>query len=103
MEHGRVLAGGHDGIVAPAPPSSVTELALEQGVQLVLVRARSACLHAGQMPLAGELDRLAERLDLARLLSQAQLVDDLAGILDARRRVHAGPGASPKAAKQLGH
>src|ERR1700720_3962248 len=103
MEHGRVLARGHDGIVAPAPSSAVTELALEQGVQLVLVRSRPPCLHAGEMTFAGELDRFAERFDLALLLSQAQLVDDLAGILDAWRGVYAGPGARPQAAEQLRH
>ena len=42
------------------------------------------------MALAGQLDRLAERVQLARLLPQAKLVDDLPGILDSRRRIHAG-------------
>src|SRR5207237_7017719 len=101
VKHGRVLAHRDDRVIAPPAPPALPELPLEQAVQVVLVHARPTRLHAGEVTFAGQLDRLANRVQLTRLLSQAELVDDLTRILDAGRRIHAGAGARAQRVQQL--
>ncbi len=54
------------------------------------------------MPAPRQLHRLAQRRQLARLLAQAHLVDDLPGVLDAQGRVHTGPRSGPEVSQQPG-
>ena len=102
VEDGGVLARRHDRVIAPAAAAGLAEFTLEQRVQVVLVHPRAPRLHRGDMAFARQLDRFAERVQLPRFLPQPQLVDDLAGILDARRSVHSGARASAQRAQHPG-
>jgi hypothetical protein len=74
VEDGRVVAGTDDRRVARTRAARAAEGVVDQGLDLVLEHAGAPELHRGEMRLAGDRARLAQRGQLLGTLVQPQLV-----------------------------